>query len=638
MKKNISINICGTIYAIDEDAYQLLENYLQSMKNYFRNEEGGDEIADDIEHRVAELLWEYKEKGMTAVNIETIKEIINKVGNPADIDDGNQQTSQNATEGQVNENFFSSFGDETSLFGKMKKNVQSRRFYRNADNKMLGGICSGMAEYFGVGDVTFWRLGILILAIVCSGINVSLSFLPDILCFLISLPIPLIYLFIWIVVPEARTPEDRLRMQGRDINPENIREQVVSDSEGNKKVVETTRNGAAGCLKALLVCFLLLLMLPFFIAFFAILFAMFVVGEVIFGGASVAASLFPKLVWMFDPITSCGPMLWTGLIASLIVVCLSIFGLVRLFKSNRTSLPAWATVTMIITWLLALCVAIGSFVITSMKVSEWHDEIREKEATRNGICLFDSYQWRVMDELGWELTKLDNVNNYLSDNRTGYGNLPFQALKLRRNDSGNAMSFTLSRTEHFAEGDYVLESLTDVEGRGGSIKALDGSKKSRTPYRQGRRKASENSNELAVNDLNDKGQQLWTMDWTEGKELPIFENPDSAGWDAFAKDRYEHWTYRVSKPFHHKGGDITITIAADNAYLNKFNIRQVRLRKVDETKTVTKTEKEKSQQLHEDVSSRKIRVIRRPLHKDDVQHNKKLLDQINETRRKYRRS
>ena len=75
MKKNISINICGTIYAIDEDAYQLLENYLQSMKNYFRNEEGGDEIADDIEHRVAELLWEYKEKGMTAVNIETVKEM-----------------------------------------------------------------------------------------------------------------------------------------------------------------------------------------------------------------------------------------------------------------------------------------------------------------------------------------------------------------------------------------------------------------------------------------------------------------------------------------------------------------------------------------------------------------------------------
>ena len=79
------------------------------------------------------------------------------------------------------------------------------------------------------------------------------------------------------------------------------------------------------------------------------------------------------------------------------------------------------------------------------------------------------------------------------------------------------------------------------------------------------------------------------MDWTEGKDLPIFPNQaDSAGWDSFAKG-YEHWTYRASKPFRHKGGDLTITIAADNAYLNKFNIRQVRLRKISETRTTTKT-------------------------------------------------
>ena len=85
MKKNISINIFGTIYAIDEDAYQLLENYLQSMKNYFERQEGGDEIADDIEHRVAELLWEHKQQGMEAVTIDTIKGIIEKIGNPAEI-------------------------------------------------------------------------------------------------------------------------------------------------------------------------------------------------------------------------------------------------------------------------------------------------------------------------------------------------------------------------------------------------------------------------------------------------------------------------------------------------------------------------------------------------------------------------
>ena len=66
MKKNISINICGTIYSIDEDAYLLLDNYLMSMTNYFKGQEGGEEIADDIEHRVAELLLQYKQEGMEA--------------------------------------------------------------------------------------------------------------------------------------------------------------------------------------------------------------------------------------------------------------------------------------------------------------------------------------------------------------------------------------------------------------------------------------------------------------------------------------------------------------------------------------------------------------------------------------------
>lgn len=568
MKKNISINICGTIYAIDEDAYQLLENYLQSMKNYFRNEEGGDEIADDIEHRVAELLWEYKEKGMTAVNIETIKEIINKVGNPKDIDDSTHTDTNNAftsetknNNGQEKENFFSSFGDETSAFGKIKKNINTRRFYRNADNKMLGGICSGMAEYFGIGDVIIWRLGVLILAIIC-GINISLSFIPDFISFLISFPIPFIYIFIWITVPEARTPEDRLRMQGRDVNPENIREQVVSDSEVNRKEPVKNDSNATGCLKALLIFFFLILIFPLLIAFLAIILALVLAGVATFGGISIATDIFPQVTWLPELFECTRPMIWTALIASFFVIGIPIYFIVRLFKNDKKSMSTWATTIIIIVWLFALAVAIGSSVLGTMQIEKSWKYQCEKESTRNGICLYDSHQWNVLDELGWEVKELNNVDKWLSEDRSGYGGLPNEALELRRDNSRNAMSFSLSRTEHFDEGDYVLESLTEVEGRGGSIKALEGSK------------------EVAVNDLNDKGQQLWTMDWTEGKELPIFENPDSAGWNGFAKDGREHWTYRVSKPFHHKAGDITINISADKAYMNKFHIRHIQLRKV----------------------------------------------------------
>lgn len=591
MKKNISINICGTIYAIDEDAYQLLENYLQSMKNYFRNEEGGDEIADDIEHRVAELLWEYKEKGMTAVNIETIKEIINKVGNPADID-GEASSHSETSDGSYDrsehsENFFSSFGDETSVFGKIKKNISSRRFYRNADNKMLGGICSGLADYFGVGDVTIWRLAILVLAFVGWGFNMSFFhhiFPFNIINFTFNFLVPLTYFVIWIVVPEARTAEDKLRMQGMDVNPENIREQVVSDSEGKKTERMTTENKASGCLKTLLICFALLLMLPLLIAFIAVLIAIFVACLFVFGGVSVVAGIFPEIVDLAEPITACGPALWVGLIAALLAVGIPINAFIRLFKSNTKPLSPYKVTGILFIWLLSIAVIVGSVVSGAMNIEKFKTEMREKGGLRHGIQLYSSYEWDAIDELGWDLTKLENV--FLqAQRRTGYGNLPHKALKLTRNRSNSnaSMSFMLLRTEHFDEGDYVLESLTDVEGKGGVIKAVDEGK------------------DVAFNDLNDEGQKLWTMDWTEGSKLPIFENPDSAGWNGFAKGREhsrnlrplrsrgwngfakdgrEHWTYRVSKPFHHKAGDITISVSADKAYLNKFNIRHIQLRKV----------------------------------------------------------
>ena len=101
MKKNITINLFGTLYNIDEDAYQLLDNYLQSMKRYFGTKDGGEEIADDIEHRVAELLWEKKEQGVDAISIEIIKEIIGKIGNAEEIAGEETESAENEKDENV---------------------------------------------------------------------------------------------------------------------------------------------------------------------------------------------------------------------------------------------------------------------------------------------------------------------------------------------------------------------------------------------------------------------------------------------------------------------------------------------------------------------------------------------------------
>ena len=87
MKKNISVNIFGTLYPIDEDAYELLKRYNDNMRRYYSQRDGGDEIVDDVEHRVAELLSELRSNGAEAITIEHVKEIIQRIGDPQQMDD-----------------------------------------------------------------------------------------------------------------------------------------------------------------------------------------------------------------------------------------------------------------------------------------------------------------------------------------------------------------------------------------------------------------------------------------------------------------------------------------------------------------------------------------------------------------------
>ena len=119
MKKNININLFGTLYAIDEDACELLEDYLNNMKSYFAKREGGDEIADDIEHRVAEHLWALKEQGMNAIDLETVKRIIGSIGNPDEVD------------GSTNDDSAESAGDSATEKTAKERDAETDDKHRN---------------------------------------------------------------------------------------------------------------------------------------------------------------------------------------------------------------------------------------------------------------------------------------------------------------------------------------------------------------------------------------------------------------------------------------------------------------------------------------------------------------------------
>ena len=257
MKKNISINLFGTLYNIDEDAYNLLESYLKSMQRYFGRQEGGEEVADDIEHRVAELLWQRREAGMTAINIEVVKEIIDTIGKSEEIASDGESKSENAgaTYDKQGNNFkedFRRLADDAGRFAndaydKGRNHVKTHRFYRCADDKVLGGVCSGIATYLNAGDPLLWRLGAIALTLLGIG-----------------LPLPIIYIVMWLVTPMAITPEDRLRQQGKEITPENITQQVKEDSQ---QMGTPARNTHRGCLIAIIIAFIIIFVVPF-IAFF----------------------------------------------------------------------------------------------------------------------------------------------------------------------------------------------------------------------------------------------------------------------------------------------------------------------------------------------------------------------------------
>jgi phage shock protein PspC (stress-responsive transcriptional regulator) len=193
MKKTINVNLNGRVFTMDEDAYQLLDNYLSNLRIYFRKEEGSAEIIADFEARIEELFSEKIRLGYQVINISQVEEVIARVGKP---DDFSEEDSGK---------------EETQTCSPDEKTVK-KKFFRNPENKIIGGVCSGIGAYFE-WDVLAIRIVFIILILVT-----SLWIIP-------------VYLLAWIFFPEAKTTAQKLQMRGKPITVENIGKMVADDSE-----------------------------------------------------------------------------------------------------------------------------------------------------------------------------------------------------------------------------------------------------------------------------------------------------------------------------------------------------------------------------------------------------------------------
>ncbi|MBC7827470.1 MAG: PspC domain-containing protein [Chitinophagaceae bacterium] len=173
MKKVININFQGRVVPIEETAYELLKQYIESLRKYFVNEEGRDEIINDIESRIAELFSERLKKGVTCITDEDVNAVIAGMGRPEDFEAQEAEpvisTSQQKTYSQQESQ--SSYTYTTSTPGR-------GRLYRNADDKILGGVCSGLANYLGIDPVIMRIVFVLLIA-----------------------PLFWVYILLWIIVP-----------------------------------------------------------------------------------------------------------------------------------------------------------------------------------------------------------------------------------------------------------------------------------------------------------------------------------------------------------------------------------------------------------------------------------------------------
>jgi phage shock protein PspC (stress-responsive transcriptional regulator) len=191
MKITVSINLGGYSFNIDEDAYAELKRYLKNLELHFAGEESSSEILSDIESRMAELFRTKLTNYKRVINIEDVHQVITVLGTPEDISD---------TEGPSARDKFSSPG--------------YHRMYRDTDHRVIGGVCAGIAAYW---DIELWLVRLIFFVLAMMGVGI------------------LIYLILYIVLPEAKTTAEKIAMKGNPVNIHNIKDSVKKEFDTVRK-------------------------------------------------------------------------------------------------------------------------------------------------------------------------------------------------------------------------------------------------------------------------------------------------------------------------------------------------------------------------------------------------------------------
>lgn len=438
MKKNITINLFGALYNIDEDAYELLVRYQEDMKRYFAKQEDGEEIADDIEHRVAELMAELKASGVEAVTIEHIEAIIRRIGSPEQLD-----------------------GTEEDNDVQPQAEKPRKKLYRNPDDKKIAGVLSGLAAYFGV-DTMALRILAILLVFVTQGVCL------------------LIYLFCWLIIPEAKTPEDKLLMRGKPVNMENLREEILNGAGKVEDFVRSpqTVSKARGCLTTIMDLFAGLFKFILYICLgsiavallIALLAVVFGVGVALYASVAGFGSLFlynvdavlKQTMEQLPAFTYIGFII-SG-VCSLVLLAIPAYIIIHWIArvwGRSSEINSKMRITLIATWFGALVLFCIFAILTSLSVVRTY----EKLFTINGFYV-PRWEYRTLIQENWNVVHHDGCRGFVSIGEH-YQNGGKRYLHAYSVDG--RIQYQMEKTDSVQPGVYRLEAVGRSNGKGAFV-------------------------------------------------------------------------------------------------------------------------------------------------------------------------
>ena len=185
MNKAANIHLAQTLFSIDEIAYNRLKKYLDQLERLFKNTEGAKDILEDIEARIAELFTDLKKDERYVISVEDVEKVIDTLGTPEDLagEDAEQDSPSPS---------------------------QPKKLFRDPDDRFIGGVAGGLSHYVGL-DSVWIRLILLILFFSSVG------------------GVVLVYILLWILVPEAKTTAEKLTMKGEPVNVSNIKKKIKEE-------------------------------------------------------------------------------------------------------------------------------------------------------------------------------------------------------------------------------------------------------------------------------------------------------------------------------------------------------------------------------------------------------------------------